>query len=246
MKSYKLIKTYPGSPKLGFILNDSWKCKYGGKDSDYVINGLSFNPDNYPEFWELVVEKEFEIISYIDDKNNICKLKFNEIKWKQEFVLDNLHIFKIHSIKRLSDSEIFIIGDRFTTININIVYTNIKEFYINNSGKLCIRGTNTGQYTLKNSERVKTPLFQSEDGFDIFEGDEYTIVTNDNFEIKTLTASGNNIYNVKKFSTKEKAEEYIIENKPCLSLKDILTTLDLDKIDIQRITKIVKNKLKIK
>ena len=49
---YKLIKTYPGSPELGYISKT--------KDSD-VLNGHYwmgswFNPQNFPEYWEEVVE----------------------------------------------------------------------------------------------------------------------------------------------------------------------------------------------
>ena len=57
MKKFKLIKEYPGSPKLGTI-----------KPKDTIISGITFfdrekTPErdwieNYPEFWEEIVEKK--------------------------------------------------------------------------------------------------------------------------------------------------------------------------------------------
>ena len=50
---YKLIKEYPGSPKLDTI------CKYDKNpwsDSNAFTNPV-LNPKYYPEFWKPVVEK---------------------------------------------------------------------------------------------------------------------------------------------------------------------------------------------
>jgi len=99
----------------------------------------------------------------------------------------------------------------------------------------------------------KQPLFITEDGVDIFAGDFYTIVTNDLFESRTLVAMGNEINNIKRFSTKKAAENYIKMNKPCLSLNDVLSITnktsfvpeDFSKNLIKKeLTKIVKQKLK--
>jgi len=78
---------------------------------------------------------------------------------------------------------------------------------------------------LSDLSKVKKPLFTTEDGVDIFEGDTYWWVTK-------LTYWCNFTNNVKisfyhdtekywYFSTKEAAEEYILMNKPCLSLNDV-------------------------
>jgi len=91
------------------------------------------------------------------------------------------------------------------------------------------------------------------EGVDIFAGDFYTIVTNDLFESRTLVAMGNEINNIKRFSTKKAAENYIKMNKPCLSLNDVLSITnktsfvpeDFSKNLIKKeLTKIVKQKLK--
>ena len=71
-------------------------------------------------------------------------------------------------------------------------------------------------------KKVKIPLFTSEDGVNIFEGD-ISFGVNSNFKLSEIKHI-NKLYiypNVKEFSTKEKAEEYILYNKPLLTLKDI-------------------------
>lgn len=166
MKTYKLIKTYPGSFPLGHlaILDESVKYYNLGtttRSLDYI--------ENHPENWQHVCYKCHENV-------NTCK-----------------------------------------------------------------------------TFGCKQPIFITEDGVDIFAGDFYTIVTNDLFESRTLVAMGNEINNIKRFSTKKAAENYIKMNKPCLSLNDVLSITnktsfvpeDFSKNLIKKeLTKIVKQKLK--
>ena len=56
---YILKKEYPGSPKLGNIIDNL--------ENDWI--------ENYPEFWEEVVEKDYEILSYITIESEIIKYK---------------------------------------------------------------------------------------------------------------------------------------------------------------------------
>jgi hypothetical protein len=79
---------------------------------------------------------------------------------------------------------------------------------------------------LTRTEPVKKPLFTTEDGVDIFEDDDCYIIHNW-FPLKTKAFS-NDCGNTKTaykfvFSTKEAAEEYILMNKPCLSINDVLS-----------------------
>jgi hypothetical protein len=52
---YKLIKCYPGSPKLGYITN------FDENEEDWNTENLIIPPDctDYPEFWEKVKEYDF-------------------------------------------------------------------------------------------------------------------------------------------------------------------------------------------
>ena len=52
-KRYKLIKKFPGSAPVGTII-----------DLDDVAFGITCNYTNYPEFWEEIVEKDYEILEY--------------------------------------------------------------------------------------------------------------------------------------------------------------------------------------
>lgn len=80
---------------------------------------------------------------------------------------------------------------------------------------------------VKKEEYKKQPLFTTEDGVEIFENDKYWFVKplQDYYlgEVIAIEHSmtGRKQENILDFSTKEKAEEYIIMNKPCLSLNDV-------------------------
>ena len=61
MESYKLIKEYPGSPKLGTIVEE-----HKTRKSLFVskCNFAISHPYYFPEFCEEVLEKDYEIISF--------------------------------------------------------------------------------------------------------------------------------------------------------------------------------------
>lgn len=93
---------------------------------------------------------------------------------------------------------------------------------------------------LKNAVKSKI-LFRTEDDVDIFEGDRVYSVT-PNF---CIGYSGSLKYKPIQlcFSTKEAVEEYILMNKPSLSINDVMIELDKP----QSYTYIIKNlKEKIK
>ena len=106
MNKYKLIKEYPGSLQLGTkILSD---------DTQFVTN--------FPEFWEKVVEKEYEILSFSFNNNRIDTLRENGLYGistgicKQDignYGIDSYSSWDINSVKRLSDGEVFTVGDNF-------------------------------------------------------------------------------------------------------------------------------------
>lgn len=236
MKRYKLIKEYPGSPKLGFIINSN-HLYYG--QNYYIISGNIMNPSKYPEFWEEVVERDFEILSFIHTQSSVifnkCKdgkfssLNFDKGSGFEFHFLHQGNAFKIYSIKRLFDGEIFTIGDRVKYYN---KYTKIKSIYYNEHNQLSFRVEGdkaplTGVFSPKfifHFEKLKEPIFITEDGVEIFEGDvcwavsDYLEVLYISYTPKDYKKNGK----VRTFSTKEAAEEYILMNKPALSLNDVL------------------------
>jgi hypothetical protein len=172
-----------------------------------------------------------------------------------ETILNSKH--HIHSIKRLSDGEIFTIGDKITgkskyncTINIIELNPNCNQIMFNRLDE---------GIDLVNAKHYKQPLFKTEDGVDIFEGMSFYYVCEELELYNTICCYDEDIklYNNSKFfSTKEKAEEYIIMNKKVLSLNDIFDNcINIPNTRISKaaetailnsLKKIVKNKLKIK
>lgn len=80
-------------------------------------------------------------------------------------------------------------------------------------------------YGIEEFKKLKQPKpsFTTVDGVDIFKGDMYFLVE-PNFYISKIKSWADDYSKSDTsvtFSTKEAAELYIIENKPCLSLKDL-------------------------
>lgn len=136
----------------------------------------------------------------------------------------------IHSVKRLSDGEVFTIGDAIKERTTQTAY--IIRFEITAYTLVAI--IDSGSMRVMDSWRkvvTKTPLFKTEDGVDIYEGDKITIVNTKDFRISNTDIPENHIRGhcrvwdgsdgYLQFSSKQAAEEYIILNKPCLSLMDL-------------------------
>ena len=319
MKKYKLIKTYPGSPKLSTEIIETQinslcpvnEC-YINRKTFMLIGDDSFeikNPENYPEFWEKVVEKDYEILC--------IKHKKSKCFYRNSIDLRNLNLYDIHSVKRLSDGKVFNIGDNATTALNN--YGPITAFEIN-CNRMYIRtnGSSKGTFSCNIKDlKVFKKLFTTEDGVDIFEGDLYHAVTKknnkmlinlnaekeapnfppiwsmkdficfsyrkkaqeyiDNHEILFSTADGVDIFEGDKyhsvilynlqykgwfkaqkinkgkytdaescivFSTEKEAKQYILMNKPCLSLKDVGNIISFESYYLKEIKLLVKKKLK--
>jgi len=231
MIQYKLISEYPGSPELGTI--DWFDTDESGSSSNDNWKGTHFYNSN-PKFWQKVEEVDYEILSFVAfgttlKKDSQLKDTFCERDgFSPFFLLEKLTKTtnaKIFSVKRLSDGEVFTIGDNinydhYSNFNkitkISIVQKgNIKEgIWINYAGGSC--------HLCLAHKVKKTPLFTTEDGKEIFKGDSYVCVAND-FEFVTDKILNKKDLPVIAFSTKEKAEEWILYNKSVLSLNDLLS-----------------------
>ena len=233
---YKLIKEYPGSPKLGTILTH--------EELQYC---------NWNEYYQEVVKKDYEILSLIEGK-----IIYPCDKYSKDYInqLFNTLGVSIHSVKR-NDGEIFTIGDKVACQD---CIGEIKNFFI--YGVINIEGIGTKDnpnmpwsFPLTElwddmtelPQKVKKPLFTTEDGVDIFEGDRFwntrllelteIQVTNKKYPLLFLTDGS------KSFSTKEKAEEYILMNKPCLSLKEVLEIVPFLDRSERKLKELVQQKL---
>lgn len=186
---------------------------------------------------------EWEIleISYSNrDGNGIVSFGNQPAVLKNARVLDELKKIEnssIYSVKRLSDNEVFTIGDE------------IKDFYTKGSCKISefqISGETMNAVSVIDGERFSAsllyvkkvkpkPLFTTEDGVAIYSGDRCWTVLNykssygwDPLEVKVTTSV---IPDGKFFSTKEAAKEYVNANKPVFSFNDIVSALQRDGYD---------------
>jgi len=164
--------------------------------------------------------------------------------------LNNHKGYGIHSVKRLSDGEVFTIGDK---CNIEIVngYRNpiIKIELTKNgtSGHLeqyrnketikitleTLSGCEWGPFEFDYIVKSKIPILTTEDGVELFEGDEYYTVFIEGrnefivFGPHELDNKDKNFKIVKYFKSKQKAEEFIENNKKKYSLNDIEKSLGI-------------------
>lgn len=223
------------------------------------------------------VKKDYEILSFKDlHSSRILTLNLNKQYYQDgnmylpiKNLLPNIKNWQIHSIKRNSDGEIFTIGD--TVIfkynkGLCLDVPNYAQAPCAISGKKIIEGFsiinnqlgikttyNRFYYSIDCPEIIKQPLFTTEDGVDIFEGDNLYSIDNMlnirkhllfNARYDDNTLLNNRIFfnsDYKHFSTLEKAEEYILINKPLLSLSDVWDNLKVK--DQKEVLKFVKSKL---
>ncbi len=242
MKKYKLIKEFPNSAKLNTVAiqNKNFPDTY-----DLVGYGTihSVFIKDYPEFWQEVVEKNWEILSFelkkgvfTDTKQRILTrtstgaFEGYYTNHTEDYLLKDGNA-NIKSIKRLSDGEVFTIGDRVKYSDNSGTIKLIKKFYITNylnQMMITCSDSEYSSYSIGLMMKAKQPLFKTEDGVDIFKDDYYCIVHGDitiSKELKALKESAwytgmMRVSPGKYFSTKKAAEEYILMNKPCLSIND--------------------------
>ena len=229
---YILKKEYPGSPKLGNTIDNL--------ENDWI--------ENYPEFWELVVEKDYEILFVITNNN-----KFIEKVYNQDATIEPY--WKIHSVKRLSDGEIFTIGDIIDTRVDNKYKQEILEINLGINDLLLkdklIFKTKSGYVVSHIAVKVKMPLCTTEDGVDIYLGNKSWILHKNSWYLSPAAIVHNNSNWTPneneahwRFSTKEKAEEYILLNKPCLSYNEVLNATKIrNKNTFETLKDLVKSKI---
>jgi hypothetical protein len=222
---FKLIKVYPNSPELGRIEWYDNNVKTGLCCSE-EWKGSGFYNKN-PEFWQKVEELVYEIISYETDK---------------VYPWERLHI---QSVKRLSDGEVFSIGDNIDSLNNCPIYRieiideplKVKGIWFFYSAGTCSLGVA--------KKVIKNPLFTTEDGVSIFENDKYYFISNGFQVVKSFAENLEFLSSSKTFSTKEKADEYVLLNKPLLSLTDVKDLFIKYRVELtlERLKSLIKSKL---
>jgi hypothetical protein len=111
---------------------------YEGWEYNYYTKHV----ENSPEFWEEVVEKDYEILKYHSIENpsigrTTCNSKLNDT-------------YSIYSVKRLSDGEVFTVGDKAKTVDTNGRHS-IRQFRIKQK---CFGKNFSGNYTYDGIDRI--------------------------------------------------------------------------------------------
>lgn len=177
------------------------------------------------------VDKDWEILEYWCDTigSGVGCVLGKSVEAEYSHGMIGLTILKV---KRLSDGEYLSIGD-------NSNFGRICGFKIEGD-KMKVLYAAVGDWQWISSirkEKSNPPgLFKTEDGVDVFEGGKFFFVHEGNWFISgEIVAFGNEPVKVwknediKTFSTKEAAQEYVLMNKPCLSVNDALKTFYLSK-----------------
>ena len=248
MRAYKLKKWYPSLCKTWLTGTIVQKDKDGYYQSDYFHSNVNTDEDhlgiywseveNNPEFWEEIVEKTFEIIKLIctSDSSNGKPSEFYKdgmVKWgngkdgeEYNYITDLLETgdYSIYSVKRLSDNEIFTIGDEI--IGCLGYKFKIIGFALHESDTILVNYDGNSDMGFKLSNIKKhivhiDPILVTEDGVEIFQGDfVYYVLSNlslRNYKPTRDDRDLNNHY----FSTEEKAREYIKLNEKRYSINDL-------------------------
>lgn len=259
----KVVDTNPGTNGFTYekVENGTWKI---GNIDNFTISencigeGKRFQivKEETKRDWEILKIKnsyDGNIITYNSKGEPIhrtdrCRIQ-NTLNLKQCLNTKNVDIFQV---KRLLDGEIFTLGDKVDFI----VSTNqvIKEFSLTGNHISVI--SEVSKDSLSAIKKSKPVLFITEDGKEIYSGDSYYSVcykkylneepfSKINGKFTAIYPSDNEVLNyLKFFSSYEAAENYIIMNKPCLSINDIYKTVSRGVLGYeQNLKELVKSKL---
>lgn len=207
-----------------------------------VSIGTKFNSLFNRDIWQIYEEKEYEILSFINYKNIfsipantiLTKIKdtksfnFQNIYDNEKSILEN-NKWSIYSIKRISDGEIFTIGDRIKNKITPSKWTDCiitKIDLIDNKYQITIKqNLAIAAYIIDKNFITVSPIFKTEDGVDIYEGDTAFLSFKSGSCYAAVCCKENAYFSklcsdVKVFSTKEKAQEYIDKQKILFVTKD--------------------------
>lgn len=213
---YKCIKSYPGSPSKGTII-EPIKTPWNGLN--YWIKNNYFDPKNYPEYWEKVVD-EIKVGDYIWRVWPSGKKTLGIACAYSNSSYD-------HDNKKLKFTHFW-----------SLENYNHEGGVRKNEGYGAIGSNNDYKYELATESEINKylesikPIFTTEDGYDVFEkeilytvGFTQKVDSADYYQIATMNMAYTNKPNdedYKWFKSREKATIWLEENKPQYSKKDML------------------------
>lgn len=178
-----------------------------------------------------LIKKDYEILSFVHDgslsisKGYIVCMKDGKLYSGTQLLTEDHYLdskcWSVNSIKRLSDGEVFTLGDMITTSNFTDPRKIVK---IRDNDEYMIEQTG-GISKLENIKK-RCKLFTTEDKVDIFEEDKCWYVNSFRLDCSKPEVWNGNVTNIERgrayFSTKNAAEAWIDKHKP----KVILTSED--------------------
>lgn len=252
MSKYELIQWYPSLPdraknrktvadqhpnysdRLALIVADDFYTDINKKEVE-----------NNPDFWEEVQEKSYEILtltpkktrSHVSNVKNTFQIYRNVYEDIDHFIeCFTKYVYDIHSVERLSDGEVFTVGDRIHHVVVDrkgdILSINLSggKIYFSTTFNDSLKSTD-----LKNAAKIDEPLFTTEDGVDIYKGDTFYYIPaciDWDKPIGSHEAEENvTAYNATvRFYDKKKAEQWVKEHKPQYSKADINRAFEESKL----------------
>lgn len=228
LKEYRLVKCYPGSPELGIICeernNKSSFCYYYEGEKNVGI--LKNEVENQPEYWEEV--KEFTTLFFETDGT-------------------------IKTIVRHSDMTYFSVGDWFYATPESSEPNIILELKYVLNGGFRVMGTNSC-VPLSGIIATKDKAVQYElNGSMLYRWDKVWGVHPKSFKknfvkygreedgvpVYDAYAQNNYIW----FTSKERAEDYILMNNKYLSISDILSVSYLNINSVNRLKNLINERV---
>lgn len=209
-------------------------------DGDNICPKCIKQPKSCPKREEK--KPEYTILSFTDSYNNYKRysegFSINLQYFYPESTLLANQTVKIYSVRRESDGEVFTLGDKIKHDYEKEVGWEITLFHfrdndlarINVKCKGYVDSTFCGVKDIVKIKEVK--LFTTEDGVDIYKGDEFYYLAAsrplDTYPINKIgymtAALGSTAASAhKRFSTKEKAEEYVLMNRLLFNVHDMLS-----------------------
>lgn len=187
-------------------------------------------------------KKEWEIVAYGEKHGNdihIYRLQesgrykseshpYSSMTWPGHSFNGN-HEF-IHSVRRLSDGEVFSVGDRIKpndahhpiiitqfTATDNVIRVHNKEGYFL-----------SGEQYWQCMQKLPAPVLTTVDGVEIYKDEKYWVVESmeEGYIPEYYASENNKTLRGPAFSTREAAETYILNNLRLLSLNDVKEVID--------------------
>ena len=244
---YKLLLQYPGLP-LGFnehdvVIFDTGRGLYFKTDMTARGQGVSRQEvEENPAFWEKCQSK-YEILSFTDNQGNIKQKKEDGkfyFPWDDEDSLKGstvdweiLRTTKdIHSVKRLSDGQVFTVDDRVkhpVDTPSGHMKWEIRSMRIDNGDLRMYSGTGFYKEIEDDVSSRSELLFTTEDGVEIYTKDGYYAVDREHFTIVHTSLacrySGRSPLRIY-FSTEQKAKEWVEQNQPKYTKEQIEQALE--------------------